>query len=880
MKKLFSCFVLLASSLCLAQRLPHTVVPEHYDLKFTPDFKTNTFAGDETIDVHLLTPTKNIVLNAVDIDFRSVTVKAGANEQTAAVTPNGDNESVTLAAPAEMPAGPASIHIVYQGELNNKLRGLYRSEANHREYAVTQFEAIDARAAFPSFDEPAYKATFDITAVVNDGDTAISNGHIISDQPGPEPGKHTIRFSTSPRMSSYLVALTVGDWKCISGEEDGIALRVCAVPGKEQQGQFALEATKAILHYYDQYFAIKYPYGKLDEIAAPDFEAGAMENTAAIIYRESDLLLDPAKASVNEKKEVAFTIAHEMAHQWFGDLVTMDWWNDIWLNEGFATWMETKPVDAWKPEWEISQDQVLTANNALDTDSVENTRPIRQQAETREEINSLFDGIAYAKSGTVLRMLESYLGPEEFRKGINAYLEAHKYSNADAEDFWNAMTKSSGKPIDRIMPTFVTQPGAPYIALQAKCAKGTEAGTLAQQRFYSSPKLMEKANDQLWQVPVCMNAIGSKTHSCALLAAKHQNFNLPGCGEGIFPDVNGAGFYRYSFDPAIFASPNFKVQQLSADDQVSLVGNEGALLAAGIHHISDYMALAEKFSGVETYGAIQELAGQLDFVRDYLVSSSDLTSFQKWVRTVFKPGLQALGTEPAKSETPNQRNARATLIELLGNNGEDPDAIAFAQKAVAAYMQNPESVDPTMVDAAFRVAAAHGDTALYDQFLAKLKTANSPQDYYRYFRALAEFRQPALLDRTLQWTLTPEVRNQDLGIMMGVLMNPAGQQLAWNFIQQHYQDIAKKAGQSIFGAQYVYYAVGVFCDPKSAREAQAFLDEHKVPGLDRVAREQMERVDDCIDLRQREQPKLANYLEKNSAAAVQQKQPPTSGALR
>jgi len=867
MKKSLFVFVLFLATFSFAQRLPGNVVPDHYTLKFTPDFASNTFIGEETIDVRVLSTTKSIVLNAVEMEFKSVTVKVGEKELTATVEPN-NNETVTMELPSEITAGPASIHVNYIGQLNDKLRGMYRSVANNRKYVVTQFEAIDARVAFPSFDEPAYKATFDITAVVDKDDTAISNGRIVSDELGPA-GKHAIRFSTTPKMSTYLVALTVGDWKCVSGEEDGIQLRVCSVPGKEQQGKFALEATKAILHYYDQYFSIKYPYGKLDQIAVPDFEAGAMENTAAIIYRERDLLLDESKSSVNDQKEVASVIAHEMAHQWFGDLVTMKWWNDIWLNEGFATWMESKPVAAWKPEWQISQDQVQTSADALDTDSVQNTRPIRQAAEARHEINSLFDGIAYGKTAAVLRMLEGYLGPDQFRKGVNSYIEAHQYSNATAEDFWGAMTQASGKPVDRIMPTFVTQPGAPYVSVQSKCVNGETVGTISQQRFYSSPKLMQQENKQLWEVPVCATAIGADGKGqCEVLAAKEQPFKLKGCGSGVFPNIDGAGYYRYSFDPAVLASADFKVQQLTEEDQVSLVSNEGALLAAGVHHIQDFMAMAEKFRGVETYGAVSDLAAQVQFVRRYLVSDRDLPQFEAWVRGVFKPTLERVGIEASPSDSPKQRNTRATLIGLLGDAGEDPDAIAVAKKTVAAYMQDPASVDATLVDACFPVAAAHGDAALYDAFVAKLKTASSPQDYYLYFHALAEFRDPALLKRTLEWTLTPDVRNQDLGIMMGVLRNPAGQRLGWDFIQTRYADIATKAGQSIFGAQFAYYAVGVFCDAKSAKEAEAFLDAHKVTGLDRVGKKQMERVNQCIDLREREGPNLANYLAKSSAAGA------------
>jgi aminopeptidase N len=869
MNKLFFSCALLFSAACFAQRLPGNVVPDHYTLRFTPDFASNSFTGDESIDVQVKTATKTIVLDAVEIDFKATTIKSGGRDQTATVTPNDDKESVTLHFPSEVAAGPATIHIAYVGQLNDKLRGMYRSEANHRKYVITQFEAIDARVAFPSFDEPAYKAIFDISATVDKEDTAISNGRIVSDEPAAA-GKHTIRFSTTPKMSTYLVALTVGDWKCVSGEEDGIPLRVCSVPGKEEQGKFALEATKAILHFYDRYFAIKYPYGKLDQIAAPDFEAGAMENTGAIVYRESALLLDENKASVNDKKEVAMVIAHEMAHQWFGDLVTMKWWDDIWLNEGFATWMETKPVAAWKPEWKISQDEVLTSQRALETDSALNTRPIRQSAEGRQEINSLFDGIAYGKTSAVLRMLEGFLGREEFRKGVNAYLQAHAYSNATAQDFWGAMAAASGKPIDKMMPTFVTQPGVPYVDLEASCVNGETVAKLSQRRFIASPKSMQNDSKELWQLPLLMKEIGGNgKESREVFGEKQQEAKLAGCGIGVFPNVNGAGYYRYSVAPSLIASDKFKVQELSEEDQVSLVGNEGALLSAGLHNIENLMTLASKFQGVETEGAIEELGAQLKYAGRYLVTERDRPQFQAWVASVFKPTLQNIGATPVKSEPPTRSNVRADLIGILGAIADDPEAIAVAKQTVAAYMQDPTSVDATLVDASFPVAAAHGDAALYDAFLQKMKSASSPQDYYRYFHALAQFRDPALLRRTLEWSLGPEVRNQDLSIILRVLNNPYGQRIAWDFIRERYGDIQKKGGQSIVGAQAAYLAVGALCDAKSRTEAESFLAQHKVAGMDRVGRQQMERMDQCIDLRQREEPNLTKYLDKTSNASGQ-----------
>ena len=342
---------LLACCTAVAQRLPGGASPNHYSLAININFPNNSFDGDETIDLNLSKPQQ---YHHAERGGDRLSRRHGdrwrtdANRQGFRATRR--MRQATFTVDKQLPAGPATVHIKYTGHLNDKLRGFYLSTYKGKKYEVSQMESTDARVAFPSFDEPAYKATFDMTAIVDKGDTAISNGEIVSDTPGPGD-KHTIKFSTSPKMSSYLVALTVGDWKCVSDHTDGVKVSVCTVPGKENLAQFPLEASKAILHYYDNYYGIKYPLPKLDNIAVPDFQAGAMENWGAIIYRETALLIDEKTASVGMKQGVAETIAHEMAHQWFGDLVTMEWWDDIWLNEGFATWMTPHPLEQWKPDW-------------------------------------------------------------------------------------------------------------------------------------------------------------------------------------------------------------------------------------------------------------------------------------------------------------------------------------------------------------------------------------------------------------------------------------------------------------------------------------------------------------------------------------------------
>ena len=601
---LLACSIaLLVCCTAFAQRLPGGATPEHYTLSFDIHFSNDTFEGDETIAIKLDKPSKTITLNALEIDFHEATVSAAGQTQTATISSDEKNEMATFTVADEIPAGAAVVHIKYTGHLNDKLRGLYLSTYNGRKYAVTQMEATDARVAFPSFDEPAYKATFDITAIVDKGDTAISNNEIVSDTPGPGD-QHTIKFATSPKMSSYLVALTVGDWKCEHDQVDGIKLGVCTVPGKENLTHFPLEATKAILHYYNDYYGIKYPLPKLDQIAAPDFGAGAMENWGAIIYRETALLIDDKTASFGSKNSVADVIAHEVAHQWFGDLVTAAWWDDIWLNEGFATWMTPHPIAAWQPDWLVSQDVVETSMNALATDGVQNTRPIHQEATSRNEIGSLFDGIAYGKTAAVLHMLESYLGPETFRAGVNLYLKEHAYGNATAADFWNAMARASKTPVDQIMPTFVMQAGEPFIAVDAKCNNGNTTLELSQKRYFNTPEAFNAPNDQLWQIPVCAKGVGSGSsqQQCFLLTERQRQFTMKGCSKFVFPNAGALGYYRFDYDTsALHQLGNAAEQGLTPEERIALIGDEWALMRAGKHRVGDYLALGAQFKDTPGY---------------------------------------------------------------------------------------------------------------------------------------------------------------------------------------------------------------------------------------------------------------------------------------
>ena len=873
MKRILLVFAagLLACCTAVAQRLPGGANPDHYALTVNMNFSNNTYDGDETIDLTLTKPSNTITLNALEIDFHEVTITAAGQTQTAKVSSDTKNEMATFNVDNPLPAGAATVHIKFTGHLNDKLRGFYLSSYKGRKYEVSQMESTDARVAFPCFDEPAYKATFTITAIVDKGDIAISNGEIVSDTPGPGD-KHTIKFSPSPKMSSYLVALTVGDWKCASDEVDGIKLRVCTVPGKENLTRFPLDATKAILHYYNNYFAIKYPLPKLDQVAVPDFQAGAMENWGCIIHREAALLVDDKTSSEGYKQNVADTIAHEVAHQWFGDLVTMKWWDDIWLNEGFATWMTPHPLAQWKPEWLEGQNVVDTTMGALSVDSVENTRPIQQEAETRGEIENLFDGIAYGKTAAVLHMLESYLGPETFRAGVNLYLKEHAYGNATASDFWDAMTRSSKQPVDKIMPTFVIQPGAPFVGVEAKCEGGNTTLSLSQKRFLETPATFNQPNDQIWQIPVCAKGVTDTSagkQECFLLTQRQQQFTLKGCSKFVFPNAGGLGYYRFDYDAAAMHQLGNAVEHvLTPEERIALVGNEWALMRIGRHNVGDYLALGGQMKNTPGSALLESFSRHLNFINDYLVTDADRPQFQAWLRNTFSPMMQQLGYASRPSDTPEQKEKRAVLFRTLGNVAEDPAVIQQARTLVQQYMKDPASVDPTLAGAVVAVAARHGDAELYAQYKAHLQKVKSPQDYYRFFYGLAEFPQQALVKETLASTLTPEVRGQDLYILINLLANPPSQNASWDFIRQNFDALMKKTGGGLGGVGIFLYGAQTFCSTEKADELKQFFDQHPFPGTERNQKEAQESIRSCVELSSQQQSKLAAWLQQNGTMSA------------
>ncbi len=870
MKRFFAVvtFLVLTLSLAAAQRLPEVARPENYKLTFAPELEKAKFEGDETIAIRVLKSTSEITLNSVDIDFHDVTVTSGGASQKAKVTPQKDKEMVVLTVEKPLAAGVATIHITYTGILNDEMRGLYLGKDDKgRKYAATQFEATDARRAFPSFDEPDYKATFDITAVADKDQVAISNYKVVSDTPGPGE-KHTVKFATTAKMSAYLAALVVGNFEYIEGSVDGIPIRVYSTPGKKEMGKFALDAAEYIVGYYDKYFGIKYPYGKLDLIGLPDFSAGAMENVGCITFREVILLIDEKQGSIDLKKTIASVTAHEIAHMWFGDLVTMKWWDDVWLNEGFATWMSSKPVEKWKPDWNFDLDDVSGTGGTLNVDSLANTRPIHQAADTPAQIQELFDGIAYGKAASVLRMLESYLGEETFRAGINAYLKQHQYGNATADDFWDAQAKTSKKPVDKIMPTWVKQAGVPILNVKAQCLGDSTSVTLTQQRYYVDRAKFDAANDQLWQIPLCMkgSATGKGAPKCEVLAKREETFSLPGCSTWVLANAGATGYYRTGYSAeAVRALAGDAETKLTPAERIAVENDIWASMRVGREPVGDYLAFAQGLQSDRNRAVMEEVLGGLNYIGRYLVSDNDRDSYRAWLRQYLTPAMKDVGYEPKAGESDEQRTLRSRLFDALGYDARDPATLEEAQKIADKALSDPASVDLEMAGGALRLAALSGDSAFYDRIVAASKNPRSPEEYYMYLFTLPRFGNPELLRRTLELAISPEVRSQDaLQLVGGVMANPAGDKLAWDFIQSHWDAIAKAGGP--FASAEVVGATSVFCDAGMRDQVKEFFSAHQVAAAERTYKQSIERINNCIDLKSQQETQLASWLGQHGSA--------------
>jgi puromycin-sensitive aminopeptidase len=778
-----------------SHRLLTTVTPQRYEIRLTPDLTTWTFAGEETILVRIHEPVREIVLNAAELEFHSVTA-TGANgkELAGAVALDGDNEQAVFTFGEPLAAGSCNLAIKFSGFLNDKLHGFYRStykgaDGKDKPLASTQFESTDARRAFPCWDEPAFKAVYQITLVIDEGLTAISNARVARELARPGTGKKEVVFADSMKMSTYLVAFIVGEFEATEPVMVGNApLRVMAVPGKKHLGNFALQIGKASLEHFSRYYGIAYPGDKLDLIAIPDFASGAMENLGAITFRETALLVDEQKATRAELERVADVVSHENAHMWFGDLVTMKWWNGLWLNEAFATFMEMLAVDAWKPEWRRWDSFTISRAAAMQVDGLKSTRPIEYPVEKPEEAAGMFDVLTYEKGASVLRMLEQYLGAEAFRDGIRLYLKRHEYANAETTDLWDALEDSSKRPVRALMDSWIFQPGYPLMSVERD---GRDL-VVSQQLF----RYLQDGDipDRRFHVPIFVRA-GTKAgvvQNTLLLTDRELRLTLADDIEWTVVNAGGHGFYRVRYSPELMATLKQGLQKnLSAVERFGLVNDTWATTLAGLTSLADYLALIELLQGetdLNVWNSIILSCYQLNRILD----EAQCATLRTQIQPIFRSAVERLTWSVQEGESELQRQLRGELINALGVVGEDRACQERARELYARYEKDAEAVERNLVPALVAIVSHTGNSADYETFYTKFKSAKTPQEETRYLFALGGFRQPELIERTLNMTLSGAVRTQNSPYLMrAILLNKDARDKAWAFMKAHWEEMTR-----------------------------------------------------------------------------------------
>ncbi|OGE30746.1 hypothetical protein A3C59_03455 [Candidatus Daviesbacteria bacterium RIFCSPHIGHO2_02_FULL_36_13] len=799
-------------------RLPAHVKPERYEIFLKPDLIGFSFEGEETIELVLSKPTKEITLHSAEIDIQSAEwVHSGQENWAGKISYNKKAETATLAFPKSLKSGKGELKITFKGILNDKMRGFYRSKyGDEKHLATTQFESTDARRAFPSFDEPSQKAIFDVTLMIPGHTTAISNT-IESSVKEHESGLKIVKFAPTPKMSTYLLAFIVGEFESIEAPlRSNTMVRVFTTPGKKDQAKFALDVAVKCMKFYEEYFDIDYPLPVLDMIAIPDFAAGAMENWGAVTYRESTLLIDEEKSSSANKQWVAMVIAHELAHQWFGNLVTMEWWTHLWLNEGFASFIEYLAIDEIFPEYDIwTQFAGTELADAFSLDALANTHPIEVEVGDPAEISEIFDRISYSKGASVLRMLWKYLGEKDFRDGLRHYLKRHAYANASTEDLWKALEEVSGKPVGKIMANWTSKPGHPLVTVTD--------GKLIQSRFFISPISKNKSKDStIWSIPINGKLMDKKTMDWKGSGKLNE-------GEVSLVRVDYPQKYLKSLEEDV------KSGRLSAPDRLGLIRDSFDLAQAGNSPTTLALELAQSYTGETDYTVWGELTGQISKVANLLALESFYPEFQKYGREIYSLIAKKMGWEKKKGEKHTDSLLRSMVLYKLGSFG-DKEVIGKAQELFGG------KVEPDLRGVVYNLVAANGSQKEWDELVKMYKSEENQQEKDRLGRSLGLFKQKTILQKSLDFAISKDVRFQNtLGIIASVWGNPEGRYLAWEFVKKNWKMLKERyAGGHYFTR--VFGPASEFTKVSDAKDIESFVKKNPTPEAERTIAQALEQI--------------------------------------
>jgi puromycin-sensitive aminopeptidase len=822
-------------------RLSKDVLPSRYELAFDLDLDTWTSKGWERITLRTAKPVREIVLHAVDLEIAKATVD-GAN---ALESHRSEDEAqvVVLRFAKEIPAGEHTLEIEWTGGIRDSLRGLYRSVRGEERYAVTQFEAADARRAFPSFDEPEFKATFAVELVHPIGNVAIANMPIESQEPEGDRRTRT-RFRETPvRISSYLVAFTVGPYESTPEAltSSKIPVRVWLPPGLASQAIYARDAHVRSVEWLQEYTAIPYPFIKVDAIGIPDFEAGAMENPGAITYRTRLLAADEKNASIVTLKGVFSTAAHEVTHMWWGDLVTMRWWTDLWLNESFASFVGEKCTASLNPEWGYWRDFVADNAAAFSLDALASTHSISIEAKNAEEASERFDAITYNKGAAVLRMIESYLGEDTFRDGVRIYLNRHKTANASADDFWTALDEASGQDVTTIMNTWINEPGHPIVALAVRAVTGGLELDLAQSRYYSD---REAASAQRWPVPLVLKygTPDGIREQRALLRDEKSTIRLPGA-QWVFPNAGGRGFYRWQLDEHGDRLLDKGVRTLAPEERLSLVDNVWALTRTGRASLASFLRRLDTLAGEADRSVIASISDALTWLAGYAVRENTETSFARFIDDFYRPIFNEVGWRPRDGEDSDTREKRGRVIGMLGFHAQAEDIRRGARDRALRHLEGTEPLHPDGAGVILAVGATDGDDKLWDRYVKRMQSAQATdaQEEARFRQALTAFEDEHLARRTADAIFSPLIRTQDRGLMVIPFLAARRTRAAgWDAIRDHWDaDIA--TAEPLLKQRFVN-AVSQLAIARYRDEVTTFLEKKRTSDIAEAVKQSVERL--------------------------------------
>ncbi len=831
-------------------RLSRAVLPVRYDLLVETDADISGFEGEVTITLDVVDPTSTIVLHAKDLDVSLGSLSQRGENVGAELTVEPATERIVVRSKGALETGPAELILRFGAEVSRGLLGYYRStfvdeNGIERVLAATQFEAPHARRAFPCFDEPEFKAVFAVTLVVAEGLLAISNGPEIGRESLGD-GRVRVQFGETIPMSTYLVAWVVGPLELTDPVDvDGVQLRIAHVPGKAHFTRFALAVGAFAIRFFAEYYGIPYPGEKCDLVALPDFSFGAMENLGCVTFREARLLLDPDQVTLGEASDAALTIVHEIAHMWFGDLVTMKWWNGIWLNEAFATFMEHLGVDAYRPDWKTWDDFALGRAAALDVDSLSNTRTVEYEVLTPEDADGMFDLLTYQKGGSILRMVERWLGADAFRTGVRHYLDRYQLGNTETTDLWDSLESATSEPLRRIMDSWIFQPGFPIVAARADGA----AVTLTQERF----SYENADSSQRWAIPVRARVHAGSTFETRslLLDGDSTTFEVPSDSLVVL-DAGGEGFYRVSY------ADEWRDRLLDAGvleplERFSLVDDLWASMLAGRAAAADLLALARRLRGEEDLAVWRVLISTLRGTAR-LVEGEALVRLRAETADVLAPTFARLGWDTGPTDDARTRQLRGIVLEAMGTLVEDPSVIARSRETDA-----DADIDPDVASACVAIVASAGDAETFDEFVRRAATPPTPQAQLRYLYALGTFPGEDLALRAARHAMSDAVRPQSGPfVIQRALRNREHGPLVWAFVRDHWDEVRARFSGSLIPR--LLDGVTWLVDDASVVDVPRFLADHPVPEAARMIAQHLEHQRVHRALVDRERARLSAAL--------------------